>query len=250
MDNHPDSLKITEEDREIRARLERLSRYGADKQIVHNSSYSAFIRRLRLILPLVAVAIIAALLVWPSQDSDIAVLEEEQKEALKTIRKNELTNPKFQSVDDKNQPYTITAHKAVQDERDEDLLLLETPVGDLQLTSGNWVAIKAVEGEYWQAAQKLDLKGDVRLFHDEGYEMTMAALHLNLKDKQALSDSDVSGHGPAGSLEAKGLKADNNNGVLIFTGPAKLVLKDSGSLQGLNTQGASGAATDKEEGEQ
>ena len=63
--------------------------------------------------------------------------------------------------------------------------------------------------------------------------MDMAELHIDLATRTAHSDTDVKGHGPAGTLQAKGLKGNNETNVLIFNGPAKLVLYDSGSLNGL-----------------
>lgn len=218
---------------ESQARLERLSRYRSGRAAGNSESYSALIRRMRIILPLIAMVIIAALMAWPSMDNKISVLKEEQAASLQTIRKNELTNPKFESVDEKSQPYTLTAQRALQDENDEQILHLEQPEGELALNSGEKVGLKADKGLYLQAASQLKLNDDVRLLHSQGYEMSMTHLDLDLKAGTAQTDSNIQGQGPAGSLEATGLSADNTSGVLVFNGPARLVLKDSGSLQGL-----------------
>ena len=214
-------------------RLERLGRFSADKKVTHSAGYTNFIRRMRLVLPLVAVCIIVALITWPDQRSTIAILEEDQKESLQTIRKNELSNPKFESVDNKNQPFTITADRAVQADNNEDILLLERPVGELVLNTGGRVTLKSQNGKYWQNQQKLKLEDDVELNNSDGYTMGTARLDIDMNAGTARSDMDVSGFGPAGTLVAKGLFADNPNNILIFDGPARLVLKDAGSLQGL-----------------
>ncbi|MFP4313765.1 MAG: LPS export ABC transporter periplasmic protein LptC [Alphaproteobacteria bacterium] len=221
---------------EAQKRLAELSR-RQNRMAAQSERYSKFVRRIRLILPLVAIAIIAALMTWPMQDSNVAVLEEDQQQSLQSIRKNELSNPRFESVDEKNQPYTITASKAVQDSQNESLLLLSEPVGDMLLNSGNWIAIQAAIGHYWQNDKKLFLEQDVRLFHDEGYEMTMDKLDIDLNARTAQSDTQVYGHGPASTIEAQGLRGDNMRGVLSFNGPAKLVLHDAGSLNALGNAG-------------
>lgn len=218
---------------EARKRLAKLSRHQ-NRMAGANSSYSSFVRRLRLILPLVAIAIIAALMTWPAQERQIAVLQQEQKQSLQNIRKNELSNPRFQSVDDKNQPYNITADKAIQASDDENILTLTMPVADMLLNSGSWIAIKSVDGTYWQEDEKLLLKNKVRLFHDDGYEMGMEELNIDLKTRTAISQTPVNGHGPAGTIQAAGLSGDNALGILAFTGPAKLVLKDAGSFDKLS----------------
>jgi lipopolysaccharide export system protein LptC len=218
---------------ESEARLERLSRYRSERSGNSSESYSALIRRMRIILPLFAMAIIAALMAWPSMDNKISVLKEEQTASLQTIRKNELTGPKFESVDEKSQPYTLTALRAVQDEQNEEIMHLEQPEGKLALNSGEQVGLKADKGIYYQVPSQLKLNENVRLLHSEGYEMSMTHLDIDMKAGTAETDSNIEGNGPAGTLKAQGMNADNNAGILVFHGPAKLTLKESGSLQGL-----------------
>lgn len=220
-------------------RLERLSRFSADKQVTHSVRYTSFIRRMRLFLPLVAVCIIVALMAWPDRQSTIAILEESQKESLQSIRKNELSSPKFESVDSKNQPFTITAERAVQADNNENILLLERPLGELQLNTGGRVTLQSESGKYWQEQEQLELENEVALKNSDGYTLNTARLDIDMNAGTAKSETDVSGFGPAGTLMAKGLEADNNAGVLVFAGPARLVLKDAGSLQGLAHNGDS-----------
>lgn len=214
-------------------RLAQFSRKNNNKSAHHHAAYTTFIRRMRLFLPLAAIAVMAALFTWPVQEKDIAILKDEQKEALKTVSKNELESPKFESVDEKNQPYTITADKAVQKGEQKDILLLTNPVGSLQMNNGNTIRLKADDGTYWQTDEKLFLQQNVRLSNNDGYEMLTRELHIDLAARTATTDTDVEAFGPAGTLTAKGLKGDNQANTLIFNGPAKLVLTDAGSLNGL-----------------
>lgn len=204
-------------------RLERLSAARDPKPATYNPKYSAFIRKMRLILPIIAVSLIAVVFAWSNMGDD-NLITAQSPEAPKTFGKNELLNPKFESVDDKKQPYTITAQRAVQGTNNEDMVILEQPLADMLLNSGNWVAIKAKEGAFSQKKNQLLLRGNVELFHDKGYQMTMAELHVDMDKNTARTDTDVNGQGPLGTLEAKGLNADNTKGYLSFTGPARLVL--------------------------
>lgn len=218
-----------------KARLDRLSRYSANKNYTPSATYSLLIRRLRLILPIVAMIIFAALLAWPALDDDIAILKQEQTESLQTIRKNELTNARFESVDQKNQPYALIAKLAVQDDNNEDLMHLEEPEGEISLNSGENIRITAEVGRYKQEASLLYLENNVRLTHSHGYEIIMSALDMDIKAGTAQSHSEINGEGPDATLYAQnGLQADNKAGLLILNGPAKLVLYESGSLQGLS----------------
>ena len=207
-------------------RRERLSQPPTARKI-YNQSYSKFVRWMRLVLPLMALVIVAMLFTWTGMEEEIAIPLQQQAAQQKDIGKNELLNPRFESTDENKQPYTVTAKRAIQSEEDEKLVILERPVADMLLNTGNWIAVEADKGAYHQETQKLFLEGHVRLFHDEGYQMETAKLHVDVAKNLAWSDNDVYGQGPAGTLEAKGLKADNETGRVVFVGPARLVLNSA-----------------------
>lgn len=193
------------------------------KTAAFNPFYSRLIRWLRLALPLTALAIAAIVFTWsgPRQSLLTADMKPELK---KTIGKNELVSPRFENTDAQNRPYTLTAQRAVQDEQDGNIVILDKPVGDMMLDNGHWVAMESAEGIFQQSERKLLLRGNVRLFHDGGYQLDTPELHIDVQNNTALSDKDVYGQGPEGTIEAKGLEGDNVKGTLIFKGPAKLVL--------------------------
>ena len=191
-----------------------------------NTRYSSFIRSMRIALPLSALAIVAVLFSWNMMKPDQVIPVKDEKTAA-AIGKNELLDPRFDSVDDKNQPYTITAARALQGEKDG-MMLLDKPMADIVLNNGNWLAIQSDQGAYRQESQRLILKSNVELFHDEGYTMKTQELDVDLEAGTARSDVVVNAHGPLGTLNANGLQADSKTETLIFTGPAKLVLYDTG----------------------
>jgi lipopolysaccharide export system protein LptC len=211
----------------IPASRERLDRLvgNAEKRAGFNPNYSKFIRRLRLILPLIALGILAVVFSWSSfTEDDLLVITPPPGENTQEIGKNELLNPRFESKDDKNQPYTITATRAIQGKDNENLIILEEPLADILLKNGNWIAIQSKQGAYRQDSERLLLQDEVTIFHDEGYQMTTSELHMDMIASLAWSEKDVAAQGPAGLLDAKGMKADSKSGELIFTGPAKLIL--------------------------
>ncbi|HBR68863.1 MAG TPA: LPS export ABC transporter periplasmic protein LptC [Rhodospirillaceae bacterium] len=215
----------------MQERRERLAQPPQERKNF-SQNYSKFVRWMRLLLPLAALAIVAVLFTWNSTNDDIAIPVEKQVAGSTEIGKNELVNPRFESTDENKQPYTVTAERAIQGEEDEKLVILEKPVADMLLNSGNWIAAQADKGAYHQGTQKLMLEGHVKLFHDKGYQLETQKLQIDVTKSLAWSDNPVYGQGPAGTLEAKGLKADNNAGRLVFTGPAKLVLNSA--LKDLN----------------
>lgn len=185
--------------------------------------YSRFIRAMRVFLPLVAVMIVGVLMIWPQMNETFDALPSESL-SVQAIGSNELIKPRFESEDSKSQPFTVTAERAIQNSDNPDEVQLDKPQADMILQGGTWIAAQADSGLYHQKAEQLRLDGHVKLFHDQGYEIVTDQLFLDVKADKAWSNSPVAGHGPAGTLEAQGMKARTDTGHLIFTGPAKLVL--------------------------
>jgi len=196
---------------------------NSSHQKIPGKSYSLIVRFLRLALPMVAIGIIGLLLSWNRVEDTVTSFPNDIS-IPQNVGQNELVNPKFESADEKNQPFSITALRAVQSARDPSVVLLEKPMADITLKSGTWLAAQAQKGAYRQNTERLLLQGEVKLFHDDGYEVTTDKLLVNLQNREAWSDEPVYGQGPAGSLEASGMQAHSNSNQLIFTGPAKLTL--------------------------
>lgn len=216
--------KTGAETAEAHLRRERLARVQAAGSRGFSQSYSSFVRWMRLVLPLTALAIVAVLFTWSSMQEELVIPPQDPARTPSSIGKNELVSPRFESKDDRNQPYTITALRAVQGEKNDDLIILEKPVADMTLNSGNWIALEADQGAYRQDKNRLLLQGNVKIFHDRGYQLETAKLHIDMNKDFAWSEEAVYVQGPTGTLKANGLKADNGRQILIFTGPAKLVL--------------------------
>lgn len=208
-------------------RLSGLQR-DANQTRTGDRGYSKFIKSMRLLLPIVALCILAIVLSWNviSKD-DIAPAINEKQTVAARAGKNELVNPRFESVDEKNQPYVITADRALQDMGDQ-LMILEKPVADMMLESGNWLAIKSRQGAYTQESRKLLLKEDVELFHDDGYIIKTSELNVDMRAGLANTQTAIRGHGPMGTLNATGMEASTNAQTLKFIGPAKIVIYDAG----------------------
>lgn len=190
-------------------------------EVARGARYTRFVRRMRLVLPIAAFAIIAVLFAWPEMDAPVLPAG---KDLPARAGQNEVVAPRFESRDDERQPYTVTAESAAQDAENSDLVRLEKPVADMTLNSGKWLAGEADLGIFSQSRRVLILDGHVRLNHDDGYELAADRVEIDLKNRSARSDAPIRGHGPAGTVEAKGFFAETDGAKLVFTGPARLVL--------------------------
>lgn len=204
-----------------------LSQLGVSGSRKHNAGYSVFIRWMRRVLPLVALCLIALVFSWNQFESDPIPETPKAEKTARTIGKNELLNPEFESMDEKGQPYKITAKRALQGQSaEDDLVILEAPMADIAMEDGSWLAITALQSAFRQATKRLLLKGEVEIFHDQGYTLYTEELDVDMAAGTAKTDLSVQVQGPAGTIDAVGMDADRVAGVLIFKGPAKLVLNE------------------------
>lgn len=188
-----------------------------------SKKHSARVRRLRLLFPIAALAVIVVLMTWKSDNAPLTAVPREEISP-QTVSQNELIKPKFQSEDENGQPYTITADKATQNAENMDLLLLQQPVADIALKSGDTISLKAANGLYSQGKKDLDLDGQVEIHHDSGYEIKTQKMKIDVQGQIITSDTPVIGSGPEADISASGLNVNGNSKVLIFNGPAKLTL--------------------------
>jgi lipopolysaccharide export system protein LptC len=192
-------------------------------------SYSRFVTLAKLLLPTVAVALIAAVFVWPQLQSreggfnlGFAELKIGDAERLRMI------NPRYTGLDQNQLPYEVTAEIANQDSPKADDIGLEKPKADMTLSDGTWIAIEAPLGNYGQKSQMLDLSGGVNLFHDSGYEFNSPTARIDLAKGLAEGHERIVGHGPFGDAEGEGFRLLDKGKTIIFTGKSKVVLYPEG----------------------
>lgn len=210
------------------SRLESLKYNRGETATNINTNYSRFIRNVKFALPIIAFLLIAITFNWNKFEGNKIVAVEEkdvQPEIRQEIGKNELVNPRFESIDEKGQPFVLTADKAIQDSQsDKEQMQLENPAGELAMNSGEKITLRSDTGNYQQLKEFLDLNQNVILTHSQGYKLTTNTLQIDLAANRAWSEQAVRVTGPEGEINANGIEASAENGTVIFKGPAKMLL--------------------------
>lgn len=135
----------------------------------------------------------------------------------------EMLNPKFQGVDENNQPFTITADRATQ--IDSNTVRLLRINADLAAEQGTrWLNVIANEALYHLDRKTITLTGNVQLFEDQGYELHTQEVLVDINAKTATSTTTFSGQGPAGMINAQGFYIANAGAVMQFSGPVTVTL--------------------------
>ena len=197
---------------------------AAAPRLSGRNSYSIFVGFMKVLLPALAVALILLVVIWPQLGQDdsqfrirVSDISLEQADSLSML------NARFEGVDDRGQPFMLTADEATQTAGDDNLVHLELPKGDMTLEDGTWLAMTAREGRYSRDTQVLELNGEVTLFHDQGFELRTETARIDLEAGTAGGSEPVEGQGPFGNLVSEGFRVLDRGERIVFTGRSRAV---------------------------
>lgn len=177
------------------------------------------------LLPALALALLAAVVFWPeiegNEDRSRVSFRRTIQPRAEALR---VVNPRYQGVDELNRPFTITA-RAGQQEGAAEILNLEEPRGDITMGDGAWIYVQARTGRYDKPAGRLDLAGDVTIYHDNGTMLRTEQARVEMEAGTAEGDAPVAVQGGFGTLTAEGFRIRDRGAVVVFTGQAHAVLE-------------------------
>lgn len=175
-------------------------------------------------LPLLAAGLVVMLALWSQIRidegrfrigmTDVAPIE---------VDKLTMSNPRFEGIDDRNRPFTVTADEASQVKDNAEVVELSRPQADMTMEDGAWVALSADKGQFQREAKLLALEGSVSLFQDRGYELHTERVSIDFNTGTAVSDAPVFGQGPVGELTGEGLRLSDKGAVIELTGDARIL---------------------------
>jgi lipopolysaccharide export system protein LptC len=179
---------------------------------------------LKRVLPAAALAVLALIVLWP----EISGLEDRVRFAYRkpdsTVTDSaRIVAPRYVGRDEKGRPYELAAETAEQPSGSTTVALTK-PTGDITLEDGAWVTLQAERGTFQRETRLLDLAGEVALFHDAGYEIRTERARIDLDAGRAAGDAPVAAQGPPGTLDGTGFRIEGQGAVVVFTGPARMVL--------------------------
>lgn len=199
-------------------------------RVAAHRRYSRFVGLMKLVLPALALVLLVLVVAWPRLTAldnrfelGFAALSPNSVESLSMV------NARFFGINNRNQPFTVTADVATEDEPNSGVMVLDQPKADFLTPKGVGVYMEARRGFYHQKEQFLDLEGEVNLFHDEGYELHTEKARIDLKRSIAEGSVPVNGQGPQGRLDGQGFRILEKGTQILITGKSSLMLKGAGS---------------------
>ncbi len=193
----------------------------------YSAFYSHLVTLLKLVLPSVAVGLVAMILLWPQLNPiDQRFRLKPVAVGIDDLENLRMINPRYTGSDTQNQPYVVTADQALQVSGDSNVTDLVKPKGDLTLKDGTWLALSAEAGVYRKKDELLDLEGNVNLFHDGGYEIATSRARIDLRQEQCRRQRagrrPGAGHGAAAARASASTTAASASSS---TGQSRLVIR-------------------------
>ncbi len=193
--------------------------------IAESVRYSRFVGMMKLVLPLSALALVAMVVAWPYLGANDDGIPLSFTSVGVGLDENVfMTNARYIGADDEDQPYTLTADQAAQDEDDPNLIRLTRPQADILLNEGSWLALTADSGILKREAETLALDGAVNIFSDQGYEFHTESALIDLGSKLAHGTVPVEAQGPFGTLNADSFRVLDGGRIIFFEGQVRMTL--------------------------
>lgn len=195
--------------------------------------YSRAVAWMKVLLPLGAVAVIAALFLSAQKKGDLTDIF--TAEELVTLGAGlRLDNPRFAGVTEEGEPYAIRADWALPDSAMPRLVDLERPRAEIELKDGRTIAASASTGRMRREEKTLVLEGGVVLDTSDGYRVESNLIEIDLAAKTANGPGPVSGTGPNGEIQAGSFRVSagkdgERDGKIWFENRVRLVfIPDTG----------------------
>ncbi len=201
--------------------------------------YTKFVFFSKWLLGIIALLILLLLMLWPLLSQDGAgvrisfVSGEGVASGVLNAAAPVMQNPRFQGVDNKDQPYLVTADRAIQHSATH--VTLEKVKAELSLKDQNWLTLTSTRGEFRDDKKILYLLDGVVLQHQQGYIVVTDRAAVDTVKSTAYGDKSVQMQGPMGNLLATGFEIRDNGNYMKFGLSGRVTVNIKKSAKPLGT---------------
>lgn len=188
--------------------------------------HSRRVRLLRRLIPVGAVLAVGAILFLAFFEPFRSIPEGVSVGAVKLNgTKVTMELPKLTGFKKDMRPYEVNAQWAAQDIKNPNVIELKEISARIALQDKSFANIEALNGIYDSGADKLDLKDDVRVRTDTGYDVRMKSAKIEFKAGNVTSSDPVAVRFSGGTIDANGLQMVDNGQRIVFLGRVHTIMK-------------------------
>lgn len=187
--------------------------------------HSSRVRMLRILLPLVAVGL-TGLYFIPTQ---IAVKTKFGEASFKTVKSTSegsvMQEPRIKGVHEKHGKYDIRMKSAARNEKQPDLIQLNTINAELIGKDGKKTTLKAPSGVFHNKREELTFDNGAVIGGDAGFSGKLKSATASMADHVLISAEPVALAFHGNTVRAEGLTYYTSEGRAVFTGNVRVHLE-------------------------
>lgn len=181
---------------------------------------SAIVGALRVILPLVALALLSSLFLLSDRVDPDDALPYAAVDVSERARDRQLTRPRFAGVTSAGTAFRLSSDAARPDPGDPRRMTAERTVLLLDAGEGGRAGLRAARATVHTADRAVRLEGGVSVGTSTGYDLRTERLEGTVRRLDLLAPGPVEGDGPLGALRAGAMRITEDEtgaGRLVFT---------------------------------
>jgi lipopolysaccharide export system protein LptC len=132
--------------------------------------------------------------------------------------------PKLSGFKRDQKSYEVTAAQAIQDIKVPSVVELNKLVARMEQEKNSFARLSSDWGRMDQTADRLDLKGNVRVKTDSGYEVDMFSAVINMKSGDVTSTEPVKVRSKSATISADSVDVRDNGKLVVFQGRVHSIL--------------------------
>jgi lipopolysaccharide export system protein LptC len=207
---------------ETTVRLVKADQNDAYAKALRNSGRVRFLRRF---IPLACFTALIGPIAWGIVSPFASTLPDVKMSGVSVSgTKVIMESPKLSGFKRDQKSYEITADQAIQDIKVQSVVELKKLVARMEQEKNSFARLSSDWGRLDQTADRLDLKGNVRVKTDTGYEVDMESAVVNVKLGDVTSTEPVKVRSKSATISADSLEVKDNGKLVVFTGRVQSIL--------------------------
>jgi lipopolysaccharide export system protein LptC len=127
-----------------------------------------------------------------------------------------VSQSRFTGFDKQQQPFTVTARNASQEEGDKNRVQLEEVEAHLKRKGGANVAIRSQTAQYDSQSRTIELQGNVTIVSEDGFMAKMEKAHVNIAEHRLRTDVPVEVVSSTGVIRSNGMEIMDDGARILF----------------------------------
>jgi lipopolysaccharide export system protein LptC len=197
---------------------------GAEDAYAAAHRHSRRVRALRRAIPVACALGLVLPVLWGIVAPYARTVPDVQVGAVSiTGTKIRMDAPKLSGFKKDQKAYEVTAREALQDIKVPTVVELNGLNGRMEQETNSFARVTAEWGRFDQSADRLDLKGDIRVRTDKGYEADLSSARIDMKTGDVATQERVEIRSKSGTIEADSMTIRENGKHALFEGRVRSV---------------------------